>query len=93
MPTPLPTWDGVEYTPSVGVPTFRTGDGTFSSTADPERRLQRKDGARGARLFLRGAWGRSGGIIPRGWARAYTNVAILLAGRQFSLAGEMVLKV
>ncbi|MEJ8836084.1 multicopper oxidase domain-containing protein [Ramlibacter sp. AN1133] len=27
MPTPLPTWDGVEYTPSVGVPTFRTGDG------------------------------------------------------------------
>ncbi|MEJ8835386.1 multicopper oxidase domain-containing protein [Ramlibacter sp. AN1133] len=32
MPTPLPTWDGVEYAPSVGVPTFRTGDGTFSST-------------------------------------------------------------
>ncbi len=27
MATPLPTWDGVEYTPSVGVPTFRTGDG------------------------------------------------------------------
>ncbi|GAB3663395.1 hypothetical protein GCM10028813_43210 [Ramlibacter alkalitolerans] len=27
MPTPLPTWDGVEYAPSVGVPTFRTGDG------------------------------------------------------------------
>ncbi|GAB3666397.1 hypothetical protein GCM10028813_48380 [Ramlibacter alkalitolerans] len=32
MPTPLPTWDGVEYAPSVGIPTFRTGDGTFSST-------------------------------------------------------------
>jgi FtsP/CotA-like multicopper oxidase with cupredoxin domain len=27
MPTPLPTWDGVEYAPSVGIPTFRTGDG------------------------------------------------------------------
>jgi len=25
MPTPLPTWDGVEYAPSVGIPTFRTG--------------------------------------------------------------------
>jgi FtsP/CotA-like multicopper oxidase with cupredoxin domain len=32
MPTPLPTWDGVEYAPSVGIPTFRTGDGTYSST-------------------------------------------------------------
>ncbi|MBL0390777.1 multicopper oxidase domain-containing protein [Ramlibacter monticola] len=29
MPTPLPTWDGVEYAPSVGIPTFRTGSGTF----------------------------------------------------------------
>jgi hypothetical protein len=28
MPTPLPTWDGVEYAPSVGIPTFRTGSGT-----------------------------------------------------------------
>ncbi|MBL0428180.1 multicopper oxidase domain-containing protein [Ramlibacter alkalitolerans] len=27
MPTPLPTWDGVEYAPSVGLPTFRSGDG------------------------------------------------------------------
>jgi len=27
MATPLPTWDGVEYAPSVGIPTFRTGDG------------------------------------------------------------------
>jgi hypothetical protein len=25
MPTPLPTWEGVEYVRSVGVPTFRTG--------------------------------------------------------------------
>jgi hypothetical protein len=25
MPTPLPTWDGVEYAPPVGIPTFRTG--------------------------------------------------------------------
>ncbi len=25
MATPLPTWDGVEYAPSVGIPTFRTG--------------------------------------------------------------------
>jgi FtsP/CotA-like multicopper oxidase with cupredoxin domain len=28
MATPLPTWDGVEYAPSVGIPTFRSGDGT-----------------------------------------------------------------
>jgi len=27
MPTPMPTWDGVEYAPSVGLPTFRTGAG------------------------------------------------------------------
>ena len=29
MPTPLPTWDGVEYAPSVGIPTFRSGLGTL----------------------------------------------------------------
>ncbi|MEJ8835805.1 cytochrome c peroxidase [Ramlibacter sp. AN1133] len=28
MPTPLPTWDGVTYAPSVGLPTFRTGQGS-----------------------------------------------------------------
>jgi FtsP/CotA-like multicopper oxidase with cupredoxin domain len=27
MPTPMPTWDGVEYVDSVGIPTFRTGSG------------------------------------------------------------------
>ncbi|WP_408004441.1 multicopper oxidase domain-containing protein [Pseudomonas schmalbachii] len=27
MPTPLPTWDGVTYAPSVALPTYRTGDG------------------------------------------------------------------
>jgi FtsP/CotA-like multicopper oxidase with cupredoxin domain len=27
MPTPLPTWEGVEYVGSVGVPTFRSGSG------------------------------------------------------------------
>ena len=31
MPTPLPTWDGVEYVPSVGIPTFRTGLGPFGN--------------------------------------------------------------
>jgi len=31
MPTPLPTWDGVEYAPSVGIPTFRSGLGTLGS--------------------------------------------------------------
>jgi FtsP/CotA-like multicopper oxidase with cupredoxin domain len=25
MPTPLPTWEGVQYAPSVGIATFRTG--------------------------------------------------------------------
>ena len=25
MPTPLPTWEGVTYAPSVGIQTFRTG--------------------------------------------------------------------
>nr|WP_079235631.1 MULTISPECIES: multicopper oxidase domain-containing protein [Pseudomonas] len=28
MPTPLPTWDGVEYVASAALPTFRDGDGT-----------------------------------------------------------------
>jgi manganese oxidase len=27
MPTPLPTWDGVEYVDTAALPTFRTGDG------------------------------------------------------------------
>ena len=27
MPTPLPTWDGVNYVDSAALPTFRTGDG------------------------------------------------------------------
>ena len=27
MPTPVPTWDGVEYVDTVALPTFRTGDG------------------------------------------------------------------
>jgi manganese oxidase len=31
MPTPLPTWDGVEYAPSVGIPTFRSGSGTLAN--------------------------------------------------------------
>ncbi|NIO17054.1 MAG: multicopper oxidase domain-containing protein [Deltaproteobacteria bacterium] len=32
MPTPLPTWDGVEYVDSVALPTFRSGDGVGPST-------------------------------------------------------------
>ncbi len=31
MPTPLPTWDGVEYVDTAALPTFRTGDGTGTS--------------------------------------------------------------
>ncbi|GAB3665586.1 hypothetical protein GCM10028813_46990 [Ramlibacter alkalitolerans] len=31
MPTPLPSWEGVEYAPSVGVPSFRTGSGWGAS--------------------------------------------------------------
>jgi hypothetical protein len=27
MPAPIPTWDGVQYTDSAALPTFRTGDG------------------------------------------------------------------
>jgi manganese oxidase len=27
MPSPMPTWDGVEYVDSDALPTFRTGDG------------------------------------------------------------------
>jgi manganese oxidase len=27
MPTPLPTWNGVEYVKSIGLPTYRTGSG------------------------------------------------------------------
>ena len=29
MPTPIPTWDGVEYVESVALPTFRTGLGNI----------------------------------------------------------------
>ncbi len=37
MPTPLPTWDGVEYVDTRALPTFRTGDGTgeFGPVMDP----------------------------------------------------------
>jgi len=35
MATPLPTWDGVEYAPSVGMPSFRTGDGFGVSVDAP----------------------------------------------------------
>ncbi len=31
MPTPFPTWEGVEYVDSVALPTFRSGDGTGTS--------------------------------------------------------------
>jgi FtsP/CotA-like multicopper oxidase with cupredoxin domain len=27
MPTPMPSWEGVQYAPSVGIPSFRTGSG------------------------------------------------------------------
>jgi hypothetical protein len=26
MPAPLPTWDGVQYTPSTALATYRSGD-------------------------------------------------------------------
>ncbi len=32
MPTPMPTWDGVEYVDSAALPTFRTGDGIGPSS-------------------------------------------------------------
>ncbi|HXE50805.1 MAG TPA: multicopper oxidase domain-containing protein [Ramlibacter sp.] len=31
MPAPLPTWDGVEYQPSVGIPSYHTGAGVGPS--------------------------------------------------------------
>jgi hypothetical protein len=31
MPSPLPTWDGVEYVDSAALPTFRAGDGVGST--------------------------------------------------------------
>lgn len=31
MPTPLPTWDGVQYVDSAALPTFRSGDGSGPS--------------------------------------------------------------
>jgi FtsP/CotA-like multicopper oxidase with cupredoxin domain len=34
MPTPLPTWDGVEYVPSAALPTFRSGIGYGASYLD-----------------------------------------------------------
>ena len=36
MPTPMPTWDGVEYADTEALPTFRTGDGTgFGPEIEP----------------------------------------------------------
>ncbi|HEX6882141.1 MAG TPA: multicopper oxidase domain-containing protein [Planctomycetota bacterium] len=35
LPTPVPTWDGVQYVPSVALPTARTGDG-FGPGGDVE---------------------------------------------------------
>jgi FtsP/CotA-like multicopper oxidase with cupredoxin domain len=34
MPTPIPTWDGVEFVGSVALPTFRSGDGVGPSFDD-----------------------------------------------------------
>ncbi len=34
MPTPMPTWDGVEFVDTVALPTARTGDGIGPSYAD-----------------------------------------------------------
>ncbi len=31
MPTPMPTWEGVDYVGQAALPTFRTGDGTGPS--------------------------------------------------------------
>jgi len=33
MPTPMPTWEGVDYVGQAALPTFRTGDGTGPSYA------------------------------------------------------------
>ncbi|MBW2687922.1 MAG: multicopper oxidase domain-containing protein, partial [Deltaproteobacteria bacterium] len=36
MPTPMPSWDGVEYVDTEALPTFRTGDGTgFGPPLEP----------------------------------------------------------
>jgi manganese oxidase len=40
MPTPLPTWDGVTYAPSVGLPTFRTGLGSAMSPIAPPANIE-----------------------------------------------------
>ncbi|WP_236599330.1 cytochrome c peroxidase [Ramlibacter monticola] len=40
MPTPMPTWDGVTYTPSVGLPTFRTGLGTALNPVSPPANIE-----------------------------------------------------
>ncbi len=37
MPTPIPTWDGVEYTDSVAVETFREGDIDAKEDAEDDR--------------------------------------------------------
>ncbi len=46
MPTPIPTWDGVTYVDSVGLPTARTGDavGQFGPTLDDQSVLIWVDG-------------------------------------------------
>ncbi|WP_425500256.1 Ig-like domain-containing protein [Pseudomonas akapageensis] len=45
MPAPLPGWDGVEYAPSVGLPTFRTGDGNDNHQGANKKPIANPDSA------------------------------------------------
>ncbi|GAB3650279.1 cytochrome c peroxidase [Ramlibacter alkalitolerans] len=40
MPTPLPTWDGVTYAPSVGLPTYHTGLGSMNAPRLPPANIE-----------------------------------------------------
>ncbi|MNO25854.1 Spore coat protein A [compost metagenome] len=45
MPTPLPGWDGVEYAPSVALPTFRTGEQDDDHQGDNKKPIANPDSA------------------------------------------------
>ena len=45
MPAPLPGWDGVEFVPSVALPTFRTGDGNDNHQGNNQKPIANPDSA------------------------------------------------
>ena len=52
MPTPMPTWDGVEFVDSAALPTFRTGDGIGPTISIRNGKLKSARGCKTALFFV-----------------------------------------